>query len=255
MSAFGGKGFKIASTPPRSTASSMRRAGRPRRAPAPPRSRRCASSRSREFDLPADFTVEGKATIDATVADRGQGVVANVTAKLADAQFTNEAGDIVGGEPEFLAQARVAPRAQDMGLDLAITGTAGQAFLSVVFFDFGKNPLTLRARRAGEVRLGSIRCSSRSSTSPTSRAAARSILAPDVPAFGGDLTVTKLEFPSGVIATYMANVLTSSLLGDLKTSGSLERAVSVRDNGVAALHVVPKDLELKDDKRRCTSRR
>jgi hypothetical protein len=40
------------------------------------------------------------------------------------------------------------------------------------------------------------------------------------------------------------------MLGDLATHGSLSGSVSVRDNGVTALHVVPKDLELKDNKGR-----
>ena len=250
VSTFGGKGFKIAGTTATFDGqldaqgwSAQARTG----TTTIPALRKFAEP---WFKLPADFTVEGKATIDATVADRGQGVVADVTAKVADAQFTNEAGDIVGEKLEFLAQARVAPRAQDMGLDLAITGTAGQAFLSVVFFDFGKNPLTLRTHGAlvkSVLRFDSLQLAQQHLADISGSGTLD--LAPDVPAFSGDLTVTKLEFPSAY-ATYMANVLASSLLGDLKTSGSLSGTVSVRDNGVAALHVVPKDLELKDNKGR-----
>ena len=148
----------------------MRRAGRPAHTGTTtvPALRKVAEP---WFKLPADFTVDGQVGIDATVSDRGQGIVADIAAKLADAQFTNEAGDIVGEKLAFLARARVAPRAQDMGLDLAITGTAGQAFLSVVFFDFGKNPLTLQnARRAGEARaVGLISLHLAQVTSPTSR--------------------------------------------------------------------------------------
>jgi hypothetical protein len=202
------------------------------------------------FELPADFTVDGRAIIAANVSDRGQGVIADVTAKLSDAQFTNEAGDIVGEKLEFVAKARVAPRARDLGLDLDVTGTAGQAFLSIVFFDFGKNPLSLRTHGAlaGSVlTFDSLRLAQQDLSEISG--SGRLDLSPAIPAFSGDLTIAKLEFPAAY-ATYMANVLASSLLGDLKTLGSLRGEVSVRDNGVAALHVVPKDLELEDNKGR-----
>jgi hypothetical protein len=184
------------------------------------------------FKLPADFTVDGQATIDVSAGDRGHGLVADVAAQLADAQFTNEAGDIVGEKLAFLAKARLAPRAHDMGLDLDVTGTAGQAFLSVVFFDFGKNPLSFQTRGSlveSVLNFDSLRLSQRDLADISG--GGRLDLAPDVTAFSGDLKIAKLEFPSAY-ATYMANVLASSLLGDLKTSGSVSGEVSVRDNGV-----------------------
>src|SRR6185295_7116126 len=119
---------------------------------------------------------------------------------------------------------------------LDITGTAGQAFLSVVFFDFGKNPLSLRTHGAmtGSVlNFDSLQLAQADLANISG--SGKLDLAPDVPAFSGDLTIAKLEFPSAY-ATYMANVLASSLLGDLKTSGTVSGEVSVRDNGVAALH-------------------
>jgi hypothetical protein len=202
------------------------------------------------FKLPAEFTLDGTASVDATVSDRGSGVVADVAAKLANAQFSNAAGDIVGEKLEFIAKARVSPRAQDMGLDLDISGTAGQAFLSVVFFDFGKNPLALKTHGAlaGSVlTFDSLRLEQRSLADISG--SARLDLAPDLPAFSGDLAIARLEFPSAY-ATYLANVLASSVLGDLTTQGTVTGAVSLRDNGVTSLHVVPKDLDLKDRKGR-----
>ncbi len=202
------------------------------------------------FKLPTGFTVDGKVSIDATVGDRGGGLVANVAAKLANAQFSNEAGDIVGEKLELLAKARVSPRAQDTGLDLDISGSAGQAFLSVVFFDFGKNALTLKTHGAlaGSVMtFDSLELAQQNLSDISGRG--RIDLAPDIPAFSGDLTIAKLEFPSAY-ATYLANVLASSMLGDLATRGSLHGEVSVRDNGVTALHVVPRDLDLRDNKGR-----
>ena len=202
------------------------------------------------FKLPADFTVEGNVSVDAMVSDRGKGLVADLAAKLANAQFTNEAGDFVGEKLEFLAKARVSPRAKDAGLDLDIKGTAGQAFLSVIFFDFGKNPLALATHGTladSVLTFDSLQLAQKDLSAITG--AGRLDLAPDVPAFSGDLTIAALEFPSAY-STYLANVLASSMLGDLATRGSLSGSVSVRDNGVTALHVVPKDLELKDNKGR-----
>jgi hypothetical protein len=202
------------------------------------------------FKLPADFTVDGEVSIDATVRDQGKGVVADVAAKLANAQFTNEAGDIAGEKLEFLAKVRVAPRDRDTGLDLDLSGTAGQAFLSVVFFDFGKNPLALEAHGAlaGTVlTFDSLRLRQRDLADISGRG--RLDLGPELPAFSGDLDIAKLEFPAAY-ATYLANVLASSVLGDLETRGSLTGRVAVRDNGVTALHVVPRGLDLRDRKGR-----
>lgn len=202
------------------------------------------------FALPKGFTVDGHASIDATVSDRGGGAVADVAAKLADAQFSNEAGDIVGEKLEVVAKARVARRARDTGLDLDITGTAGQALLSVVFFDFGKNPISLRSRGAfaGSVlTFDSLQLTQKDLSDISG--SGKLDFAPDLPAFTGDLTIAKLEFPSAY-ATYLANVLASSMLGDLATRGSLHGEVSLRDSSVRSLHVVPQDLDLKDNKGR-----
>lgn len=202
------------------------------------------------FELPKDFTVDGKIAVEAAVADRGKGVVADLAAKLSDAQFTNEAGDIVGEKLGFLLKARVSPREKDMGVDLDINGTAGQAFLSVVFFDFGKNPLSFKttgALRDSVLTFDTMHVLQKDLSDISGQGQIN--LAPDIPAFTGDLTIAKLQFPAAY-STYMANILASSMLGDLATKGSLGGTVSVRDNGVGALHLLPKDLDLKDNKGR-----
>jgi hypothetical protein len=43
---------------------------------------------------------------------------------------------------------------------------------------------------------------------------------------------------------------TTSVLSDLRTTGSLSGELSVRSNGIATMHVAPKDLELHDNKGR-----
>jgi hypothetical protein len=72
-----------------------------------------------------------------------------------------------------------------------------------------------------------------------------------VPAFTGDVTIERLQFPAAY-ATYMANVLASSILGDLETSGMLSGKVSLLDSGVRTLHLAPRDLNLRDRKGQLT---
>jgi hypothetical protein len=202
------------------------------------------------FKLPADFTFGGKAAVDVSVADRGKGLVASIEAKLDDAQFTNEAGDIVGEKLALVARVTAEPRDKDTGLAFDINGTAGQAFLSVIFFDFAKNPLSLAARGTltdSVLTFDSLQMKQMNVLDLSG--SGRLDLATDIPAFSGDLKIAKLQFPDAY-ATYMANVLASSMLGDLASKGTLSGEVSVLDNGVTALHVLPKDLELKDNKGR-----
>jgi len=202
------------------------------------------------FELPADYTVEGNVAVEGTVSDRGTGLVADLMAKLANTQFTNVAGDIVGEKLEFVMRARVEPREKDMGLALNVSGTAGQAFLSVIFFDFGKNALSFEstgALRDSVLTFDSLHLQQTNLTDI--KGSGRLDLAPEIPAFSGDLKIVKLEFPAAY-SSYLANVLASSLLGDLATRGSVSGEVSVQDNGVAALHLLPRDLELKDNKGR-----
>src|SRR4051812_47528898 len=202
------------------------------------------------FELPADFTVAGNVAVEGSISDRGKGVIADIAATLANAQFTNVAGDIVGEKLGFVMKARVEPREKETGLTLDVSGDAGQAFLSVLFFDFDKNALHFQSRgalRGSALEFETLHLVQADLADITG--SGRLDLAPEVPAFTGDLAIAKLEFPAAY-STYMANVLASSLLGDLATRGRVSGEVSVRDNGVIALHLVPKDLELKDNKGR-----
>jgi hypothetical protein len=202
------------------------------------------------FELPADFTVEGKAAVEGTVSDQGKGVIADLVTKLDDVQFTNEAGDIAGEKLEFTARVKVEPRARDTGLAFDISGTGGQAILSVIFLDFSKNPLALVARGAlADSMLTFESLQMKQMKLLDLSGSGRLDLAKDIPTFSGNLAITSLEFPAAY-STYLANVLALSVLGDLATQGSLSGEVSLVDSGVTALHVVPKDLELKDNKGR-----
>lgn len=202
------------------------------------------------FQLPADYTFEGNATVSIAAADQGQGLKADIETKLDELAFTNEAGDIVGEKLALVVRVTAEPRAKDTGLAFDINGTAGQAFLSVIFFDLGKNPLALVGRGAladSVLSFESLQMKQMNVLDLTG--SGRLDLAKDIPAFSGDLRIAKLQFPDAY-ATYMANVLASSMLGDLASGGTVSGEVSLLDNGVSALHLVPKDLDLKDNKGR-----
>jgi hypothetical protein len=72
-------------------------------------------------------------------------------------------------------------------------------------------------------------------------------LAGEFPSLTGDFKLTHVQFPAA-FSSYVAITLAASVLGDARTSGSLSGEVSVVDNGVSSLHVVPKDLDLHADK-------
>ena len=202
------------------------------------------------FEIPKDLTVEGNVALEGTLTDTGKGTVADVTMRLDGAEFTNEAGDIVGEKLKATLHVNAQPRAADTALTFDIEATQGQSFLSVIFLDFAKNPLTLDARgllKESVLNLDSLHFVQRDVIDLNGSGQLN--LAADIPAFSGDLTLAKLQFPDAY-ATYLANVLASSLLGDLRTEGSLSGEISLHDNGVTALHLIPKDLELHDNKGR-----
>lgn len=204
------------------------------------------------FKLPAEFTTDGKAVIEGTIADAGKGIEADGTIKFNDVAFTNEAGDLVGEKIDVTARLRAKPRGASTDLEIDIAGTRGETFLSIVYFDFTKNPLalSLKGSMAGDtLSIASLHLTQRDLADM--RAAGVVDLKPDVPAFTGDVTIEKLQFPAAY-GTYMANVLASSILGDLETSGSLTGEVALVDSGVSSLHLTPRDLNLRDRKGQLT---
>ena len=204
------------------------------------------------FKLPAEFTTDGKAVVDGTIADSGKGLEADGKVTLTDVAFTNEAGDLVGEKIDVNARLRARLRASVTDLEIDLAGTRGETFLSVVYFDFTKNPLalSLKGSMAGEtLTVASMHLEQRDLADV--RAAGVVNLAPEVPAFTGDVAIERLQFPAAY-ATYMANVLASSILGDLETSGTLSGQVSLLDSGVRSLHLAPRDLNLRDRKGQLT---
>jgi hypothetical protein len=75
-------------------------------------------------------------------------------------------------------------------------------------------------------------------------------LAGDAPSVSGDFQLAKLQFPAAYTSYMQITLATTSVLSDLKTSGSLTGTLAVRDNGITALRLSPQALELHDNKDR-----
>jgi hypothetical protein len=66
----------------------------------------------------------------------------------------------------------------------------------------------------------------------------------------GDFQLAKLQFPAAYTSFMQITLATTSVLSDLRTSGSLTGGLAVRENGITSLHLAPQALELHDNKDR-----
>ncbi|MEO8018165.1 MAG: hypothetical protein ABI769_10150 [Pseudomonadota bacterium] len=203
------------------------------------------------FQLPADVTGDGKAAIEGGASDCGDGTVVDATLKLDAVDLTNEASTIVTDKLSATAHLRAQLHAKDTALHVDLAGKHGQVLVGPVLFDFGKNALALSAqgsKRGDRLAVESLHLTQKDLIELTGGGSVN--LAGDVPVIDGDFKLASFEFPAAY-STYMQITLaTTSLLSDLRSSGSLTGELSVRGNGLTALHVSPKDLELHDNKGR-----
>jgi hypothetical protein len=200
------------------------------------------------FELPKDLTGDGKVAIDGTVSDQGAGLGADITAKLSGVDLTNEASTIVTDKMGAVARIQYAPRGRDSQVTLKLLGTAGQVLVNPVLLDFGVNPTELDARglmRGDKFTLESLRLQQKDLLDVTGSGTID--LAGEIPSLTGEFKLAKVQFPAA-FSSYAAITLAASVLGDAKTTGSLSGELSIADNGVAALRVLPKDLDLHADK-------
>jgi hypothetical protein len=75
-------------------------------------------------------------------------------------------------------------------------------------------------------------------------------LAGKIPVVNGDFQLAKFQFPAAYTSYMQITLATTSVLSDLRTSGSLSGTLAVRENGITALHLAPRALELHDNKDR-----
>ena len=202
------------------------------------------------FELPADITGDGQASIKGSATDMGKGTNIDATLNLENVSLTNEASTIV--TDQMSASARIAATLADpaTSLRLQVQGRKGQVLVGPVLLDFGKNPLDLgTAGMLRDQRLAITELLLQQKDLIRLSGTGNVNLAGKAPVVSADLRLEKLEFPAAY-TSYMQITVAASLLGDLSSSGSLSGEVSVRDNAIARLHVVPDSLELHDNKDR-----
>jgi hypothetical protein len=200
------------------------------------------------FELPKDITGDGKVALEGTLADTGTGLSADLTAKLTAVDLTNEASTVVTDKLAAMARFKAEPRGNTTQVELNLKGTAGQALAGPVLLDFGANPLDLAVSGSllgDNFALASLRMTQKDLLEMSGNGAVN--LAGEIPSLTGDFKLAKVQFPAA-FSSYVAITLAASVLGDAKTSGSLSGELSVVDNGIGSLHVLPKDLDLHADK-------
>jgi hypothetical protein len=204
------------------------------------------------FALPADITGDGKASIEGGASDDGNGTMVDATLKLDDVSLTNEASTIV--TDQLTATARLRARLDDStttALKVEVSGKRGQVLVNPVLLDFGKNPLALDMSGSLEgdvLEIESLKLSQVDLIELTGKGSMN--LAGEAPLVDGDFTVSTLKFPAAYSSYMQITLATTSILSDLRSSGTLSGELAVRGNAITALHVAPRDLELHDNKGR-----
>jgi len=203
------------------------------------------------FELPKDITGDGKVTLEGSASDVGAGTVVDATMNLAEVSLTNEASTIVTDGMAAVARLRARLGDTSTALELDVSGKKGQVLVNPVLLDFGKNPLTLTSRatmKGDVVSIESLRLTQTDLIDVTGTGGVN--LAGETPVVSGDFELAKFQFPDAYTSYMQITLATTSVLSDLRTSGSLTGRLSVRDNGITALHLSPKALELHDKKDR-----
>jgi hypothetical protein len=203
------------------------------------------------FQLPTDVTGDGKAAVEGVLSDAGAGTQVDATLKLDGVDLTNEASTIVTDKLTATARMRARLTDADTALQIDIAGLQGQMLVNPVLLDFGKNPLALEVRgnlKGDALKVDSLRLTQTGLIDLTGKGEVN--LAGDVPVVDGDFLLTNFEFPAAYSSYMQITLATTSVLSDLRTSGSLSGELSVKGNGITSMHVAPKDLELHDNKGR-----
>ena len=203
------------------------------------------------FQLPADITGDGKAAVEGAASDTGSGTQLDATLKLDSVGLTNEASTIVTDNLTATARLRARLNDADTPLQIDVAGQKGQVLVNPVLLDFGKNPLALDVRGVlkGDVfKVDSLRLMQTDLIELTGSGSVN--LAGEIPLVDGDFKLARFEFPAAYTSYMQITLATTSILSDLRTTGSLSGELSVRGNGITSMRIAPKELELHDRKGR-----
>jgi hypothetical protein len=203
------------------------------------------------FQLPADITGDGKVAVEGGASSAGSATLVDATLKLDELNLSNEASTVVTDKLAATAHLRARLADSSTGLEIEVAGKQGQMLVNPVLLDLGKNPLLLAVKgnlKDDKLAIESLRYAQSDLIELTGSGGVN--LTGNVPIVSGDFKIPRLEFPAAYLSFMQITLATSSVLSDLKTSGSLSGELTVRDNALTALHVAPRELELHDNKGR-----
>lgn len=195
--------------------------------------------------LPKDLGFTGK--VVASVHAQGEGTAAQVQANvsLSDGGFQNEAYTWIGEKLLATASLHADLRAEPLRFQLNVTGEKGQALAGPVLLDFDQNPLqlALRGTFAGQrLRIESL--DSMQGDLARARGNADIRLSP-FSVVAAELDVSEVKFPAAY-TTYLQLPLATTPFNQLKTTGSANAALRIRDNLPVRLDLQVRDLALSD---------
>jgi len=200
------------------------------------------------FELPKDISGDGKVRLEGTLSDSGAGPGADVTARFSAVDLTNEASTIVTDKMAAVVRLQATPRGKDTEVAVRLQGTGGQVLVTPVLLDFNANPTDFDMRAVLHGDLLQVESLHLSQKDLLDLAGAGSVdLRGEFPSITGDFKLARVQFPAA-FTSYVALTLATSILGDAQTKGSLTGELSIADNGVRSVHVLPKDLDLSANK-------
>ncbi len=205
---------------------------------------------ARWLTLPRDISIEGDA--GARFAAHGAATLrqAEATVNLADVNFTNEDGSLVGEALAAQLSVDYQPGASGDGLRIELAGSEGQALIGPVLLDLGTNPLQLDATGTLRDRLLSIASLDLRQRDLLVASGSGSVsLAGATPSISAQLGIENLRFPAAY-TSFLQIALAATDFGDLTTSGQVRGAVTIEQNTPQSLTLQLADVDLLDRKGR-----
>ena len=193
------------------------------------------------FQLPKDITGDGKVTIEGSAADSGKGTLVDATMNLDAVTLTNEASTIVTDNLAAIARLRArlneAEHRARARRDRQAGSGAGQSRCCSTSARIRWRSRRARCSKGDLMTIESLRLTQKDLIDLTGTGSVN--LAGETPVVSGDFELAKFQFPAAYTSYMQITLATTSVLSDLKTSGSLNGALSVRDNGITSLRVSP----------------
>jgi hypothetical protein len=201
------------------------------------------------FKAPDDLTIDGKLAAEFAASGVGRALRSGtLQAKLAELNFSNEAGTAVAENVSGVLRAALTHGANGDAVEATLTSAAGQALAGPVLLDLAANPLTIET--AGLMRDRVIEISRLSVTQPKLLRAAgtgRVDLRSETPQVSAKLDLQSLEFPAAY-TSFLQIALASTDFGDLLMSGTVTGIVQITNNSAQRLTLNLADVDFADRK-------